>query len=117
MTTRTLKLDTILSTPKDVEANGEKYPLRSVTPRVMYTIDAATKTEDQGEKMRLYCDALAVLIPTMPRVLIDDLSGEQIVAILEFASADVTDVEAAVTDPNADSSAPLPATERAETPT
>ena len=111
--TRTLKLDTLLGTPKDIEAeDGQKYALRPITPAALYIIDAATKAEGEGDKMRLYCDALAVLLPSMPREMIDQLSGEQIGGILRFASAEVEDVEAAATDPNADSSAPTtPATE------
>ncbi len=108
---KTVNLDQLERMTHLVERRGVTYAVRTMTVRIANMVDAATKDEDGAEKMRLYLAAVAAVVPDMPREQIEDLSAEQVLAILNLSSTQVGIVEEAAADPNAESSAPKTTTE------
>ena len=103
---RTLNLDA-LETMQNVVTKGDtSYAVRPITPLTASMIDAATEAPD-SEKAVLYYDAVAKIVPTMPRAEVDDLSAVQILKIIEMAGEQVGIVQDAA-DPNAASSTERP---------
>lgn len=103
-----LNLDTLDTPPAPIEKGGQVYPVRAITARIASLLDAAGE-KDGAAKLAAYCDAVAALVPTMPRAEVEDLTVPQLLAIVMHASGQVQAVEAAVTDPNATGSAPTAA--------
>ena len=102
-----LDLNALASTERGVTAqNGETYVVRPITPRVAGIIDAAPMMADGGEKVMAYYDAVALLVPTMPRELVDDLEPAQALAIIKLAGTEVRQVDEAAADPNGPGSVP-----------
>jgi hypothetical protein len=112
---KTINLDALDRMQHAVELQGQTYPVRSLTPRIASIIDAATDA-DGVEKVRGFVNAVAALVPTMPRAAVDDLSIPQLYAIVELATTQVAVVEEAAADPNVASSAPTTVTEPATPP-
>lgn len=90
-----------------VTPGGPKYRVRPVTARITGIVKAAQAATDPDEAMRLYYDAVALLVPMMPRGEVDDLSATQLLAIVELAGTEVTAIEEAAADPNAVRPAPV----------
>lgn len=92
------------------------YPVRAITPRIASIIDAAAEA-DGVAKLTGYYNAVALLVPSMPREMVDDLTIQQTIAIVELAGTEVRAVDEAAAPPNAPSSAPSdPAAEPTVTP-
>lgn len=106
---RPLNLDALASAERGVTVNGTAYPVRAITPRVAAIVDAAP-TLASTEKVRAYYDAVALLVPSMPRDLVDDLEPQQAIAIIQLAGTEVRAVDEAASDPNAPGSVPSEAT-------
>ena len=104
---RTLNLDALETTQHSVTKGDISYPVRPITPRIASMIDAAIEAPD-SEKATRYYDAVAKIVPTMPRAEVDDLSVTQILAIVELAGEQVGIVQEAAADPNATSSTETP---------
>lgn len=102
---RSLNLDTMERRRHTVTVGGVSYPIRAITPRVAGIIDSAPSLAP-GEKVGAYYDAVALLIPTMPRELVDDIEPEDAMAIIQLAGTEVREVDEAASDPNARGSAP-----------
>lgn len=102
---RALNLDTLERQRHTVEKNGAHYPLRQITPRIAYMLEAASQSSGV-ERMTGYYDAVARLLPTMPRDEVDDLEADEVLAIVHLAGTAVRAVDEAAADPNALSSAP-----------
>lgn len=94
---KTVNLDA-LDRPRFVERDGKKYQVRGITPRVASLLDAAANEEGNIAKMVAYYDAVAALIPSMPREEVDNLSPDHIQAILELAGEQIETVEEAARD-------------------
>jgi hypothetical protein len=107
-----LNLDALETMQHVVEKAGVSYCVRPITPRIASMVDAAIEA-DPAEKATLYYDAVAKLVPSMPRTEVDDLSAMQVLAIIELAGKQVTIVQKAAADPNAASSTETPATSSA----
>lgn len=100
---KTLDLDALDRSRAAVTRGGNSYPVKQITPRIASAVDAANHEEDGLTKMRRFYDAAQLLVPTMPREMIDDLTVHQIMAILEVSRAEMNAVEEAAgaeTDPN-----------------
>lgn len=104
-----LNLDTLDTPPAPIEKGGQVYAVRAITARIASLLDAAGEA-DGAAKLSAYCDAVAALVPTMPRAEVDDCTVPQLLAIVMHASGSVQAVESAVTDPNATGSAPTSST-------
>lgn len=83
--------------------DGQKYPVRPVTGRVLNMVAAAEQAEGLA-KMQAYYDIAALLVPSMRRDDIDNLSADQIALIMTLARGEVEAVEAAAV-PNGQSPA------------
>lgn len=104
---KTVNLDALEHKYHTVTRNGTSYRVRPVTGRIANIVDAAEQAEGI-KKLRLYYDAVALVLPTMPRDDVDDLSADQLAEIMTLARTQVDAVEeaAGVTAPNAGSPAP-----------
>lgn len=103
---KTVNLDEMEKVAHTVTKGGVSYKVRPVTARIASIVKAAQSATDGAETMRLYYDAVALLIPTMKRDDVDDLSIPQLLAIVELAGTEVTAVEEAAA-PNGESPAPV----------
>ena len=104
---RTLNLDALETMQNTVTKGVITYAVRPITPLTASMIDAATEAPD-SEKALLYYNAVAKIVPTMPRAEVDDLSVTQVLAIVEMAGEQVGIVQEAADDPNAASSTEAP---------
>lgn len=102
---KTLNLNELDTSECAVDKGGVLYPVRAITARVANMIKAADTETDGTRRMELYYDAAALLLPTMPRTEVDDLTAKQIGGLLALATTQVTAVEEAAADPNAESPA------------
>lgn len=84
--------------------DGQKHRVRPVTGRVLNMV-AAAEQADGLAKMQAYYDIAALLVPSMRRDDIDNLSADQIALIMTLARGEVEAVEGAASDPNAASPA------------
>lgn len=100
-----LNLDALESAERGVTRKGVTYPCRKITPRVAYLVDAAP-TMGATEQVKAYCDAVALLVPTMPRELVDDMEPQQLLAIIHLAGTEVRAVDEAAASPNGPGSVP-----------
>jgi hypothetical protein len=112
---KTINLDALGQSGHRVEIAGVMHTVRQITARVANII-ASAEEADGVARLRLYYDAVALLIPSMSRLDVDDLSAGQIARIMQIARMEVDAVDEAATDPNAASSAPTTVTEPATTP-
>jgi hypothetical protein len=110
-TMKTVNLDALEEFQGEVTRHGTTYPIRAMTTRVAGILKAAGDAESGAEKLRLYHEAMSRVAPSMPADVIADLQPKQIGAILDLSGEQVTAVEEAVADPNAESSAPTTTTE------
>lgn len=101
-----LNLNALETTQRTVEFDGASYSVKPMTAVVLTAIDAADNAEKPIEQLRGYADAVALLVPDMPRAVIDHMTVRQHLAICKLASREVDAVEEAAADPNAESSAP-----------
>lgn len=106
-----LNLDALDATGKTVEVAGTEYAVRKMTARVAFIVEAAVNTDDGIAKLHGYCDAVQALVPTMPRDTLEDLSPEQMLAIIQHAGREVEAVQEAAADPKASGSAMPPVVE------
>jgi hypothetical protein len=104
---RHVNLDELEKAAHTVTKAGVSYRVRPVTARIAGIVKAAEASSTAEDKMRLYYDAVALLVPTMARDEVDDLSAGQLVAIVELAGTEVTAVDEAAALPNAVSPAPV----------
>lgn len=100
-----LNLDALASTDRGVNVNGTMYVVRPITPRIAYIIDSAPSMGG-AERVKAYYDAVALLVPTLPRDVVDDLEPQQALAIIELAGTEVREVDEAAADPNGPGSVP-----------
>lgn len=110
---KTLNLDALDTMRHTVEKSGQSYTVKPVTTRIALMIDAASTAEGSA-KLTGYVEAIAALLPDMPRADVEDLTVPQIFAIVNLASGQVTAVEEAAADPNV--SRPATATASGSTP-
>ncbi len=99
---QTINLDALVRGHHRVELKGTSYAVEQMSPYVAYIVDAAEQATG-AEKLRLYGDALAELVPSMPRTEIDRLKPAQQLAIIDLAGKEVAIIEEAASDPNAQS--------------
>lgn len=105
-------LNALQSIRNAVELDGQLYDVRAITHRIACIIDAAVEATDGVAKLTGFHDAVALIVPTMPRALIEDLEVAQIAAIIDLSKTALGIVEEAALDPNVQSSAPTTATEQ-----
>lgn len=111
---QTLNLDTMDRERHAVEKDGVKHVVHPITPRILSVIAAADEASGV-ERVRGLADAVAAILPTMPREQIDDFSLAQLFAVIRLAGTQVDAVEEYVADPNVPRSAvettPVPSVE------
>lgn len=100
---KTLNLDELEKEYHTVTLAGVSYRVRPVTGRITSMIAAAEQAEGI-DKMRVYYDIVALLVPGMQRDDVEDLSSKQLAGIMSLASTAVDAVEEAA-NPNAASPA------------
>jgi hypothetical protein len=101
---QTLNLNTLDRERHAVEKDGVKYVVHPMTPRILTTIEAADAVSDM-DRVRGLADAVAAILPDMPRAMVDDFSLAQLYAVIRLASTQVTAVEGYLADPNVPRSA------------
>jgi hypothetical protein len=89
-------------------ADGQRHRVRPVTGRILNMVAAAEQAEGLA-KMQAYYDIAALLVPTMRRDDVDNLSADQVALIMTLARGEVDTVDEAAADPNG----PRPATKAA----
>lgn len=109
---KTINLDALANSGHRVEVNGVLHAVRQITARVA-NIVAAADTMDGIDRMTAYYDAVALLLPTMPRDEVNDLAPAQLGMVIQIAKTEADAVEEAAADPNGESSAQSTASEPA----
>ena len=108
---QTLNLDALDRGRHSVEKDGVKYVVQPVTPRILSIIADAEEASGIARVTRL-ADAVAAILPDMPREMIDDFGLAQLTAVIRLAGTQVDAVEEYIADPNVPRSAvakePLP---------
>jgi hypothetical protein len=111
-----LNLNSLLSSAYSVEWQGRTYAVKPITPRIATMIDDARNADD--DKSVRYYDAAAKCVPDLPRSEFDDMTVQQVMAILDLAMQAVYQVQDATETPEtADPNAPGLATIASEAPT
>lgn len=100
-----LNLDALASAERGLCIRGAMHVVRPITPRIASIIDSAPSM-DGAAKVTAYYDAVALLVPTLPRDVVDDLEPQQALAIIHLAGTEVREVDEAAADPNAPGSVP-----------
>ena len=101
---QTLNLNTLDRDRHAVEKDGVKYVVQPITPRILSMI--ATADEASGmERVTGLADAVAAILPDMPRAMVDDFSLAQLTAVIRLAGTQVDAVEEYIADPNVPRSA------------
>ena len=101
---QTLDLNALDRNRHAVEKDGVKYVVQPMTPRIVTMLSAA----DEGsgaERVTRLADAVAAILPTMPREMIDDFCLAQLDAVIKMSGTQVDAVEEYIADPNVPSSA------------
>jgi hypothetical protein len=88
-----------------IGTDGKTHRVRQVTGRVANLI-AKAEDEEGLAKMTLYYDAVALLVPTLTRDEVDDLTVQQCVSIVTMAGTEVDAVNEAAAAPNVSSPTP-----------
>lgn len=114
----TLNLDTLDTNRHAVEKDGVRYTVEPVTPRIVSILDAADEATG-AERVRGLADAVALILPTMPRAMVDGFSITKLFHVIKLAGTQVNAVEEYISDPNVQGSAveqsPLPSDVAAST--
>lgn len=87
-----------------LQEGGPKHRVRPVTGRIASVIAAAEVETDTRAKMRLYYDAAALILPSVSRDDVEDLTFAQLAEIMTLSRTQVDVIEAAAgvaPDPNA----------------
>lgn len=101
---QTLNLNSMDRDRHTVEKDGVQYPVHPLTPRILSLIDAAEQEQGMARVQGL-AEAVAAILPDMPREMIDDFSLTQLFAVIKLAGTQVDAVEGYIADPNVPSSA------------
>lgn len=101
---QTLNLDALDRGRHSVEKDGVQYVVQPMTPRILSIISDAEEAQGIARVTRL-ADAVAAILPDMPREMIDDFGLAQLTAVIRLAGTQVDAVEDYIADPNVPSSA------------
>ena len=113
-----LNLDELTARKHTVSKGGTVYEVEPITARVLSVIDAATADGLASmARVRLYGDAVAMLLPGMTREEVNGMTTAQLLAVVRLASSEVEAVEAANDSPNGSGSAPAMTTAPTTEPT
>ena len=86
-----LDLNALEDSSRIVTLGDTDYRARTITKRVAELIDVAGSTDDSVAMRRAFYDATALIVPTMPRETVDNLTPAQVLAIIQLAQRVIPD--------------------------
>lgn len=101
---QTLDLNALDRDRHAVEKDGVKYVVQPMTPRILSVIATADDADGMA-RVRGLADAVVLILPDMPRDMIEDFGLAQLMAVIRLSSTQTDAVEGYIADPNVPRSA------------